>query len=94
MCPSSNVLLSVSPDLAGHQLVAMLEAGVPCSLNADDPLLFGPGLLEEYEVCRSEMGLSDDQLATIALASVEHSGAPDSLKADAAKDIDVWLTAT
>ncbi|MEI2653273.1 MAG: adenosine deaminase [Microthrixaceae bacterium] len=94
VCPSSNVLLSVSPDLAGHQLVAMLEAGVPCSLNADDPLLFGPGLLEEYEVCRSEMGLSDDQLATIARASVGHSGAPDSLKATAAKDIDSWLTAT
>ena len=92
VCPSSNVLLSVTPDLAGHQLRAMLDAGVPCSLNADDPLLFGPGLLEEYEVCRTEMGLTDDQLATIACASIEHSGAPDALKAGALADIDDWLT--
>lgn len=91
VCPSSNVLLSVSPDIAGHQLVAMLDAGVPCSLNADDPLLFGPGLLDEYELCRAEMGLSDDRLATIARASIEHSGAPDALKASALKDIDAWL---
>ena len=50
-------------------MIALLEAGVRCSLNADDPLLFGPGLLEEYELCRRTLGLTDGQLATIARAS-------------------------
>ena len=55
VCPSSNVLLSVVPDIASHPLPALLDAGVRCSLNADDPLLFGPGLLEEYDLCRAEI---------------------------------------
>ena len=91
VCPTSNQLLSVTPDLANHQLIAMLDAGVPCSLNADDPLLFGPGLLEEYELCRTEMGLDDDQFAAIARASIVHSGAPEALKTESLAGIEAWL---
>ena len=77
MCPTSNLLLSVYPSLAEHPLPRLLEAGIQCSLNGDDPLLFGPVLLEEYELARSEMGLDDDALASIARASIDGSGAPD-----------------
>jgi adenosine deaminase len=94
VCPTSNVLLSVVPSLAVHPLGALLDAGVPCSVNADDPLLFGPHLLEEYVLCRDELGFDDDRMATIARMSIDHSGAPDSLKADAGKGIDAWLEST
>ncbi len=63
VCPTSNVVLSVVPSLAAHPLPALLEAGVRCSINADDPLVFGPGCREEYELCRTELGLSDEQAA-------------------------------
>ncbi len=46
-----------------HPLPQLLEAGIQCSLNGDDPLLFGPVLLHEYELARTEMGLDDDALA-------------------------------
>ena len=69
-----------------------VAAGVRCSINADDPLLFGPGLLEEYELCRDELGLDDDALATVATASVEASGAPADLKARAIGGIATWLS--
>lgn len=91
VCPTSNVLLSVTPEIASHQLLAMLEAGVPCSLNGDDPLLFGPGVLEEYELCRAQLELSDEQLATVARSSLVHAGAPDSVKAAGLAGIDAWL---
>lgn len=91
VCPSSNLLLAVVPSLEEHPLPALLDAGIPCSLNADDPLLFGPGLLEEYELARTSLGLDDDALAGIARASITHSGAPDALKADAVARIDAWL---
>jgi adenosine deaminase len=91
VCPTSNVCLAVFPSIAEHPLPELLEAGVRCSLNADDPLLFGPGLLEEYELCRTEMGLSDCQLATDARSSIQASGAPDALKADADNAVDVWM---
>lgn len=91
VCPTSNLLLAVVPSLAEHPLPALLAAGVRCSLNADDPLLFGPGLLAEYEVVRAEMGLDDEALAAVARASIEASGAPDALKGKAAAGVDAWL---
>jgi adenosine deaminase len=92
VCPSSNLLLGVVPSLDAHPLPALLAAGIPCSLNADDPLLFGPGLLEEYELARTGLGLDDDALAGIARASITHSGAPDACKTTALARIDAWLT--
>jgi adenosine deaminase len=91
VCPTSNVMLSVVPSIAEHPLTALLDAGVRCSLNGDDPLLFGPGLLEEYERARAEMGFDDERLATIARSSIECSGAPDDLKWSAVAGIDAWL---
>jgi len=93
VCPTSNVLLNVFPSIADHPLPDLLAAGVNCSLNADDPLLFGPGLLEEDELCRAEMGLTDCQLATVARSSIRASGAPDALKARADNAIDTWMAA-
>jgi adenosine deaminase len=66
---------------------------VKCSINADDPLLFGPGLLSEYQLCRDRLGLSDEQLATVARTSLEASGAPAELIASGITDIDAWLAA-
>jgi len=92
VCPTSNIMLSVYPSLAEHPLPQLLEAGVRCSLNADDPLLFGPSLLEEYEVVRSEMGVDDESFAEIARASIDGSGAPEALKESARRGIDAWIT--
>jgi len=52
VCPTSNVLLSVAHTLEACALGPLLDAGVRCSVNADDPLLFGSDLLDEYELCR------------------------------------------
>jgi len=91
VCPTSNLMLGVVADLADHPLPGLLAAGVPCSLNADDPLLFGSGILEEYELARTGLGLGDEQLAAMALASIDHSGAPDEVKAPARAGIAAWL---
>jgi adenosine deaminase len=91
VCPTSNLLLSVYPSLAEHPLPELLDAGIRCSLNGDDPLLFGPVLLHEYDAARSEMGLDDAALASVARASISGSGAPGELKASALRSIDDWL---
>jgi len=91
VCPTSNVSLSVVDALHVHPLPALLEAGVPCSINADDPLLFGVGLLDEYIVCREHLGLGDDALASCARSSIDHGGAPHEVKIRARQAIDAWL---
>jgi adenosine deaminase len=93
VCPTSNLLLGVVDDLGRHPLPALLEAGVRCSLGADDPLLFGPGLLEEYELCRTSLGLTDGQLATIARSSLVASGAPEPVVESGLAGIENWLAA-
>jgi len=91
ICPSSNIMLSVFPSLDEHPLGALLDAGVRCSLNADDPLLFGPNLLEEYELCRNQFGFDDERMALIARHSIEASGAPDTIKREGLTGIERWL---
>jgi adenosine deaminase len=88
---SSNRMLGVFPELARHPLPQLLAAGVRCSLGADDPLMFGSGLLDEYRIARAELGLTDAQLAGLARTSLATSDAPAELIAAATADVDRWL---
>ena len=92
VCPTSNVLLDVVEVLEQHPLPALLAAGVRCSINADDPILFGPNILAEYQVCRDVLGLTDEQLAACAWTSIETTLAPGAVKTAAKQRIDAWLS--
>jgi adenosine deaminase len=94
VCPSSNLQLSVFSSVDAHPLPELLAAGVPCTLASDDPLLFGPDLVDEFELCRRHMGLSDQQLAALARNSFTYSGAPDKVKSAGLNAVDDWLNAT
>jgi adenosine deaminase len=91
VCLTSNVKLGVIPTLEQHPLPALLAAGVACSLGADDPLLFGASLLDEYHHASTKLGLHDAQLADIARASLRSSGAPSPLRDRALAGVDGWL---
>lgn len=91
VCLTSNAKLGVIPDMTQHPLPRLLAAGVPCSLGADDPLMFGVGLLDEYHAARTVLGLDDRQLAELARTSITSSGAPAALKAAAVSGINSWL---
>ena len=90
VCPTSNLLLSVAESYDAHPLGALLDAGVRCSMNADDSLLFGASLLDEYQRCRDAFGFDDERIASIGGFSVMASGAPDEIKAASAAAIVAW----
>ncbi len=94
VCITSNVKLGVVDPIAEHPLPQLLEAGVKCSLGADDPLMFGVGLNDEYESARTGLGLSDEQLAALARTSLLTSDAPPTLIASACAGVDEWLATT
>jgi len=94
VCPSSNFFLKVVPTLESHPLPKMVERGIPCTINADDPLLFGCDLLGEYQVCRDKLQMDDSTLAKCAKSSFEHSCAPDDLKTKNLRAIDQWLASS
>ncbi|HWB36825.1 MAG TPA: adenosine deaminase [Rugosimonospora sp.] len=57
VCPTSNVRTGSVPDLAGHPLPRLRAAGIPCTVNTDDPAMFGTDLGREYEVAAA-LGVS------------------------------------
>jgi adenosine deaminase len=91
ICPRSNVALGVYPDLATVPLRALYEAGIPVALGADDPLLFGSRLLDQYEAARDVHGFTDAELAELARMSVRGSSAPHDVRLRMLADIDQWL---
>jgi len=53
VCVLSNVCLSVVPSVEAHQLPQLLAAGVPCTVNTDDPTFFSCDLEAEHAAARS-----------------------------------------
>jgi adenosine deaminase len=76
VCPTSNVALQVAPSLEAYPLPALLDAGVPVSLNTDCPLFLDTSTADEYALASSAFGLGPDQLAAIARTSLETSSCP------------------
>ena len=50
LCPTSNWLTNAVKDVKEHPFRKLMEAGVPVTINTDDPGVFGIDLLNEYEV--------------------------------------------
>jgi aminodeoxyfutalosine deaminase len=57
VCPTSNLRLGRVPCLATHPLPTLRAAGALCTLNTDDPAMFGTDLGREYEIA-AELGVS------------------------------------
>jgi adenosine deaminase len=77
---TSNVLLRVAPSLEEHPIRALIDAGVPVTINTDDPAYFSTNLTRELQLARDIHGLSIDQLRDMQRIAVNASFAPDRLK--------------
>jgi adenosine deaminase len=92
VCPRSNVALGVYGSNAEVPLREIVEHGIPVALGADDPLLFGSRLADQYQLARDALGFTDGELATLARGSVTASRAPLEVQKSALADIDAWLS--
>lgn len=92
VCPHSNLSLGVYRDPCEVPLRRLVDAGVTVALGADDPLLFGTRLVDQYELARSA-GFTDAELADLARGSVTASRAPARIRQRLLTGIDAWLAA-
>lgn len=67
VCVLSNICLSVVDSVADHPLPQMLEAGVPCTVNTDDPTFFGCELDDEHRAAL-QLGASPRNLFAAGVA--------------------------
>ncbi|MBP7568100.1 MAG: adenosine deaminase [Burkholderiaceae bacterium] len=58
VCPLSNLKLCVFPDLAQHNLGALLDAGLVATVNSDDPAYFGGYVNDNYLQTFAATGLT------------------------------------
>ena len=93
VCPTSNLALGVYQSAEDVPVTRLLQAGVTLALGADDPLLFGSRLLDQYTLMRAAHRLSDETLAELARMSLLASTAPDSVRAGFLAEIDEWVAA-
>jgi adenosine deaminase len=90
LCPTSNLEMGIVGRIEDHPLPTLAAAGVPVCVNADDPLLFGESLLDEYRTCRDALGVSRAGLADLAETSLRHAACPDDLRRRALADLEAW----
>lgn len=73
MCPLSNVRLKVFDRIEDHNLRRLMERGVKVTVNSDDPSYFGGYIGDNYRALERGLGLSHEELATLARNSIEAS---------------------
>jgi adenosine deaminase len=93
VCPASNVSMGVYAGAADVPLRSLIDGGARVVLGADDPLLFGSRLVDQYEIARQVHGCTDGELAGLARWSVQGSAAPLDTKTRLLAGIDDWLGA-
>jgi adenosine deaminase len=69
-CPGSNIALGVYPDFPSHPFAALAKAGVPITLNADDPPYFHTDLAREYEIAATYFGYDDVKLTEVTATAL------------------------
>lgn len=76
ICITSNVRTGAAPRLLGHPIRVLYDAGVPITLNTDDPAMFGCTLNGEYEIARREFGFTASELEGIAANAFRYAFKP------------------
>lgn len=76
ICLTSNLRLGLVESVAAHPVRRLFDAGVPITLNTDDPALFQTTLTNEYRLAATELGFTETELRQIAANSLRFSFDP------------------
>jgi aminodeoxyfutalosine deaminase len=87
ICLTSSVALRVVPDLDQHPIRELVAAGVPVTINTDDPPMVGTDLNTEYAIAGRLLDLDERRLTELALRAVEASFASPETKAELRSEI-------
>ncbi|HIK64169.1 MAG TPA: adenosine deaminase [Henriciella marina] len=76
VCPLSNLSLCVVDDLKQHPMKRMLELGLKATVNSDDPAYFGGYVNQNFRETAKAVGLTRDDIITLARNSFTGSFLP------------------
>ena len=93
VCPLSNLKLCGVPSLDVHPLKKMLSLGLKATVNSDDPAYFGGYLLENYMATADAVGLTRDEIVTLAKNSFTGSFLTEAEKARRVAQVEAYAAA-
>ncbi len=93
VCPLSNLKLCGVPSLDVHPLKRMLELGLKATVNSDDPAYFGGYLLENYLATAGAVGLTREDVVTLAKNSFTGSFLTEAEKAARVAEVEAYAAA-
>ncbi|SDT79444.1 adenosine deaminase [Actinoplanes derwentensis] len=93
VCPTSNLRTRAVADLDEHPIGRLIAAGVPVSVNSDDPPMFGTTLEQEYATAARLLNLDATGVAGLARTAVRHSFRTADGKATLLAEIDAYAAA-
>ena len=79
VCPTSNIRTGVCRDYPDHPLPSLLKAGVPVTLNTDDPTFFCTTLVDECLHAR-DMGIGEADIMAMSANGFRHAFMPEDRK--------------
>ena len=80
VCPLSNLKLCVVKDLRQHNFAKLLRRGVAVTINSDDPAYFGGYIGDNYRATATALGLTAEEVVTVAEHAVRASFLPGQAK--------------
>ncbi len=89
--PTSNVRLGLVPTLEQHPIRRLHTAGIPWSLNSDDPALFHTSLTDEFEAVGDLLRLDLRELAGLSMTALDHAFLEDSERASLQRVFRAWF---
>ena len=94
VCPTSNIVIAnLFRSLAEHPLQRMRHAGVPVTVNTDDPAMMGTELGAEYRAVASAFGLDAGEIGKLALEGIESTWLDPIDRAALAREFEARLAA-
>jgi adenosine deaminase len=77
VCPLSNVMLKVFPQIERHNLRQLLQRGLCITVNSDDPAYFGGYIAENYLAVQRGLAITRAEIAQLARNSFRASFLPE-----------------
>lgn len=71
VCPGSNVVLGLYPNIAAHPIQSLRDAGVRVTVSTDDPPFFGTSMRREYDMLNQTFGWEADDFAALNKTAAE-----------------------
>ena len=76
VCPSSNIRLGLSASMGHHPVGALMAAGVPVTINSDDPVLLKTNLSRELHTVATAFSLTTGDLKALMDAAARAAFMP------------------